>query len=47
MVHEMDVDFHQTNRNRRPRTIKAMTEYTKKIFCVSNAFLKSVDNLVK
>ena len=43
IVHEMDIDFDQPNRNRRPRARQTMMTYTNTIFQVSNAFLKDVD----
>lgn len=43
IVHEMDVDFEQPNRNRRPRARATMVRYTNLIFQVSNAFLAGVD----
>ena len=43
IAHEMDVDFLQSNRNRRPRARKLMEDYTNEIFLVSKAFLKGVD----
>lgn len=44
MVHEMDVDFNQSNRNRRPRRKEAMIENTNLVFSAANAFLRGVDN---
>ena len=46
IVHEMDVDFLQTNRNRRPRARQKMLDYTNEIFRVSSSFLAGVDNRV-
>jgi hypothetical protein len=43
IVHEMDVDFAQVNRNRRSRTKAWMTTATNEIFRVSAAFLAGVD----
>ena len=39
MIHEMDVDFGQTNRNRRPRRKQAMVDSTNRIFSVGRNFL--------
>lgn len=41
--HEMDIDFAQPNRNRRPRRRKEMVEYTQEILRLSEAFLTLVD----
>ena len=43
IVHEMDVDFAQTNRNRRPRRKEAMINHTTEILRLANAFLVEVD----
>ena len=43
IVHEMDVDFSQTNRNRRQRARKVMFNYTNSIFHVSRGLLDAVD----
>lgn len=43
IVHEMDVDFGQVNRNRRSRTRAKMTAYTNEVFGVANRFLAEVD----
>ena len=43
IVHEMDVDFDQTNRNRRPRRKAMMIDYTTEIPRLANAFLIEVD----
>lgn len=43
IVHEMDVDFGQVNRNRRSRTRATMTSYTDEIFGVAGRFLAEVD----
>jgi hypothetical protein len=42
MIHEMDVDFSQPNRNRRPRRKQAMVEGTNLIFLVARNFLREV-----
>lgn len=42
MIHEMDVDFAQPNRNRRPRRKQAMVDSTNLIFCVAKSFLVEV-----
>lgn len=44
IVHEMDIDFNQPNRSRRPRAKLEMIEFTNKIFCASNNFIAEVDN---
>lgn len=43
IVHEMDVDFEQVNRNRRSRTKSAMISYTNEVFSVANRLLAEVD----
>ena len=43
IVHEMDVDFAQTNRNRRPRRKAVMIRHTAEILRLANAFLSEVD----
>lgn len=43
IVHEMEVDFAQTNRNRRPRRKAGMIDHTTEILRVANAFLIEVD----
>ena len=43
IVHEMDVDFDQTNRNRRPRRKDEMIRRTTEILRLANAFLIEVD----
>ena len=42
IIHEMDVDFNQPNRNRRPRRKQQMIGDTEKIFLVSERFLRNV-----
>lgn len=42
MIHEMDVDFAQPNRNRRPRRRQAMVDDTNLIFLVARNFLNQV-----
>jgi len=44
IAHEMDVDFTQSNRSRRPRARKTIVNYTNEIFKVANAFLVGVDS---
>ncbi|MFX0197949.1 MAG: hypothetical protein ACFFCW_17655 [Candidatus Hodarchaeota archaeon] len=46
IIHEMDVDFTQSNRNRRPRARQTMARFTNEIFRVSNAFLEEVDSRI-
>ena len=43
IIHEMDVDFAQLNRNRRPRRLQSMIDGTNLIFSVANAFLMRVE----
>lgn len=43
IVHEMDVDFAQKNRNRRPRRKAEMIGHTTEILRLANAFLIEVD----
>lgn len=43
IVHEMDVDFSQVNRNRRSRTRAAMTSHTNEVFGVAGRLLVAVD----
>ena len=42
IIHEMDVDFNQPNRNRRPRRKQQMIDDTNRIFLVSERFLRGV-----
>ena len=42
IIHEMDVDFDQPNRNRRPRTKQQMIDDTERIFFVSERFLRAI-----
>jgi hypothetical protein len=42
--HEMDIDFSQSNRNRRPRAMMTMINYTEQIFKVSESFLEETQN---
>jgi hypothetical protein len=41
--HEMDIDFSQSNRSRRPRAKEKMVTYTNELFRVAAAFLSEVD----
>lgn len=43
IAHEMDVDFGQPNRNRRPRRRQNMVDETSEIFRVADNFLREVD----
>lgn len=45
--HEMDVDFTQQNRNRRPRRKAEMIEYTRVILQLANRILKETDKKLK
>lgn len=47
IVHEMDIDFSPTNRNRCSRTKGKMFDDTNKIFKVSKIFLEEVDHKLK
>jgi hypothetical protein len=47
IAHEMDVDFTQPNRSRRPRARTLMEGHTNQIFRVANAFLLGVDGRVQ
>lgn len=42
IIHEMDIDFAQPRRNRRPRRKETMVKYTNEILKISSAFLKEV-----
>jgi hypothetical protein len=41
--HELDVDFTQTNRSRRPRAKSVMTAFANEVFDAANNFLEEVD----
>ncbi|MDD5541950.1 MAG: hypothetical protein PHX83_02130 [Acidobacteriia bacterium] len=43
IIHEMDIDFTQPNRSRRPRPFQIMVDYANELFSVANAFLAEVD----
>jgi hypothetical protein len=43
MAHEMDVDFSQPNRNRRPRARQLLVDDTNELFRVARQFLTEVD----
>jgi hypothetical protein len=43
IAHEMDVDFKQSNRSRRPRATAIMTTFTNEIFSIAANFLAEVD----
>lgn len=43
ITHEMDVDFEQSNRSRRPRARATMTTFTNEIFKLAANFLTEVD----
>ncbi len=43
IVHEMDIDFGQSNRNCRPRRKKAFIDYSKEVFRLGGVFLAEVD----
>lgn len=46
IVHEMDIDFSQPNRSRRPRGKRQMINSTKKLLILANKILESVDNIL-
>lgn len=43
IAHEMDVDFRQPNRNRRPRSKTIMIKYTNEVLRIAGEFLRKVD----
>lgn len=43
VIHEMDIDFTQPRRNRRPRTKETMVKYTNEILTIASLFLGEVD----
>jgi hypothetical protein len=43
ITHEMDVDFEQSNRSRRPRARDTMTTFANEIFKIAGNFLAEVD----
>jgi hypothetical protein len=43
IAHEMDIDFNQPNRNRRPRARNKMIEYVNYVFKIAEIFSKGVD----
>lgn len=43
LIHEMDIDFTQPNRNRFPRRLKDMVQYAQTLLGASNSILKGVD----
>ena len=47
VIHEMDVDFDQPNRNRRPRRKQQMIDDTDRIFVVSERFLRGVASKIE
>jgi hypothetical protein len=42
ITHEMDIDFEQPNRSRRPRRLADMTRYVNQLFRVSSLFVSAV-----
>jgi hypothetical protein len=44
LIHEMDIDFSQPNRNRFPRPKGNMVKYAKTLLSASKAILKSIDD---
>lgn len=47
IAHEMDIDFNQTNRSRRPRARDTMIEHVNFIFKIADLFLKGVDTKLR
>jgi hypothetical protein len=45
--HEIDIDFSQPNRNRRPRSKTNMINFTNELFKISGNFLNEVNNSLK
>jgi len=45
IIHEMDINFTATNRNRNQRTKKFAVESTNHLFAIAEKFLSEVDNL--
>ena len=45
--HEMDIDFEQLNRSRRPRGRDNMIDNTNELFRVGKVFLESVENILQ
>ena len=43
IAHEMDVDFDQPNRNRRPRRRRQMIDYTNELLRIANVVLVRID----
>lgn len=44
IAHEMDIDFTQPNRRRRPRSKTKMVAFTNEVFKLADSFLRQVDN---
>lgn len=44
IVHEMDIDFDRSNRNRRPRKVRDMKAKTTAVFEMAQRFLVAVDS---
>lgn len=47
IVHEMDIDFSQKNRNRRPRTRDGMIDSVNMVFSIAKIFLEQTDAKLK
>jgi len=45
--HEMDIDFSQPNRNRRPRARGTMIAHVNQVFAVAKAFLEQTDSKLR
>jgi hypothetical protein len=46
IAHEMDVDFDQPNRNRRPRRRRQMIDYTNELLRIANVLLARIDSML-
>ena len=46
IVHEMDVDFTQTNRSRRPRRKDDMIKHTTELLRIGGVLLEKIDNML-
>lgn len=47
IIHEMDIDFSQPRRNRRPRRKATMVKCSNEILAIASLFLKEVDDRMK
>jgi hypothetical protein len=46
IAHEMDIDFSQPNRNRRPRSRDTMIEYVNTVFATAKSLMEKVDQKI-